>query len=212
MNIKNRGLLFVLSSPSGAGKTTIAKSLISSDPRVKMSVSVTTRPQRPGEIDGVDYHFKSEKEYDALLENDALLEHAQVFGNHYGTLRKPVEDMLEDGHDIIFDIDWQGTQQIAEKCRPDMVRVFILPPSTTILEHRLRSRGTDSDDIITQRMNQALNEISHWPEYDYVIVNSDIEDCILKVRSILASERLKRSRQVGLVDFVNTLRYENRNT
>jgi guanylate kinase len=208
MQISRRGLMFVLSSPSGAGKTSLSKSLLASDDKIKLSVSVTTRVPRPGEINGIDYFFKTKEEYDQMLKDGELLEHARVFENYYGTPKKPVEEMLSNGFDVIFDIDWQGTQQLSEKCRPDMVRVFILPPSTQELENRLKGRGTDSDEVIEKRMAQAQSEISHWSEYDYVIINSKFEDSLLKIKSILTSERLKRSRQIGLVDFVNILRGE----
>ncbi len=212
MNTKNsihrRGLLLVLSSPSGAGKTTIAKKLLESEQHLDMSVSVTTRPPRPGEKNGVDYFFVDEPTFQEMLLRDAFLEHAKVFGNSYGTLKEPVFNTLKNGKDIIFDIDWQGTQQLALYARTDLVSIFILPPSVKALEERLNKRGQDTHDVMRTRMDQAANEMSHWAEYDYVIINRDLESSILEVQKILHSERLKRTRQLGLVDFVNTLRQE----
>ena len=197
--------MLVLSSPSGAGKTTISRALLTADDHIEMSVSATTRQMRPGEVDGRDYFFRSAEQFDAMVEEDAFLEWAHVFGNRYGTPRGPVEAVLARGHDVLFDIDWQGTQQLHAKAGEDVVRVFILPPSMEELEQRLRSRGTDSEEVIAGRMARAEAEISHWAEYDYVLVNSDVEGCLAQVRTILAAERLKRLRQPGLVNFVRGL-------
>lgn len=200
-----RGLMLVLSSPSGAGKTTISRALLAADGHIEMSVSATTRPMRPGEVDGKDYFFKTAEQFDAMVADDAFLEWAHVFGNRYGTPRAPVEQVLARGNDVLFDIDWQGTQQLHLKAGEDVVRVFILPPSMAELEQRLRARGTDSDEVISGRMARAEAEISHWAEYDYVLVNRDIAACLAEVQAILAAERLKRARQPGLVDFVRGL-------
>ena len=204
--IKRRGLMLVLSSPSGAGKTTISRKLLEIDGNLSMSISVTTRPRRPGEVDGNDYHFLDAAEFDRLVGADALLEHAKVFGNYYGTPRAAVESALAAGRDVLFDIDWQGTQQLAEKAREDLVSVFILPPSTRELERRLKSRAQDSAAEVTRRMAKAADEMSHWAEYDYIIVNHDIESSVRRVQAILQAERLRRERQVGLSDFVKALR------
>ncbi|MEI8295216.1 MAG: guanylate kinase [Alphaproteobacteria bacterium] len=204
--VARRGLLFVLSSPSGAGKTTITKRLVEQDPGISVSVSVTTRPRRPGEVDGVDYHFISPEQYRDMIAKGELLEHAQVFGQGYGTPKQQVFEKLAEGQDINFDIDWQGAQQLAQLARTDMVSIFILPPCLAELERRLRKRAQDSEAVVQQRMTEAANEMSHWPEYDYVIVNKDIEKSIAEVRAILTAERLRRTRQLGLVDFVNELR------
>ena len=204
--IQRRGLMFVLSSPSGAGKTTISRKLMERDRGLSMSVSVTTRPRRPGEVDGVDYHFVAHGEFDRLVGANALLEHAKVFGNYYGTPREPVEAALTAGRDVLFDIDWQGTQQLAERARDDLVSVFILPPSTRELERRLHSRAQDSHDEVARRMAKAADEMSHWAEYDYIIVNRDIDSSTRQVQAILAAERLRRERQVGLHEFVKGLR------
>lgn len=204
--VARRGLMFVLSSPSGAGKTTIAKRLIEQDSNISVSISVTTRPQRPGEKDGVDYHFISQTQYRDMIEQEELLEHAQVFGQGYGTPKQQVFESLVQGRDIIFDIDWQGAQQLAQLARIDMVSVFILPPSLVELNQRLRERAQDSEEVVNQRMAEAANEMSHWPEYDYVIINKDLEKSLAEVRAILTAERLRRTRQLGLVDFVNKLR------
>lgn len=197
-----RGLMFVLSSPSGAGKSTLSRLLLADDSNIVMSVSATTRPPRPGETDGKDYYFVDQSRFDAMVQEDAFLEWAHVFSNRYGTPRGPVETALALGRDVLFDIDWQGTQQIAQKAQGDLVRVFILPPSMAALEHRLRSRAQDSEDVIQGRMARAADEISHWAEYDYVLVNDDLERCLSQVKTILAAERLKRARQTGLVEFV----------
>jgi guanylate kinase len=204
--IKRRGLMLVLSSPSGAGKTTIVKEILKRDLEVSVSVSTTTRSARPGEIHGKDYFFVSQDQFLSMKSQDAFLENAEVFGNFYGTPKDFVNEQLQSGHDVIFDIDWQGTQQIAQRARHDLVTVFILPPSGEELEKRLRNRATDSEDVLKKRMNAASSEISHWAEYDYVIINHDLEDSVEKVHSILKTERLKRTRQDGLTDFVNNIR------
>lgn len=204
--IKRRGLMLVLSSPSGAGKTTISRALLQQDANLELSISATTRPKRPGERAGVDYDFVSAERFEQMVEAEAFLEHAKVFGHRYGTPRAPVEQALAEGRDILFDIDWQGTQQIAEKAPADLVRVFILPPSTDELRRRLETRAQDSDAVVRDRMARAADEMSHWPEYDYVIVNWAVEDSVAQVTAILAAERLKRERVTGLRDFVETLR------
>lgn len=205
---QHRGLMFILSSPSGAGKSTITRKLLASDSNLYMSVSVTTRPQRTGEMDGKDYFFVTRAKFDSMVADDAFLEWAEVFGNCYGTPRAQIAEALAQGDDFIFDIDWQGTQQMYQRGGDDVVRVFLLPPSIAELEKRLRSRGTDSDAVIANRMSRARSEISHWDGYDYVVVNDDIEECFTKVRDILEAERLRRSRQRGLVDFVRELMRE----
>ena len=204
--IHRRGLMLVLSSPSGAGKTTISRALRERDGNIAMSVSVTTRPARPGEEDGRDYHFIGVETYKRMVERNELLEHARVFDNYYGTPRGPVMDSLAAGHDVLFDIDWQGTQQLAANARDDLVSVFILPPSVDELERRLRGRAQDPEEVVRKRMAKAADEMSHWPEYDYVIVNTDVEASIASVTAILHAERLKRARQVGLAAFVNGMR------
>ena len=206
MQIRRRGLMLVLSSPSGAGKSTISRSLLDNDDNLTMSVSVTTRTPRASEVDGVHYHFIEKPEFHNLVANDGLLEHAKVFDNYYGTPRLQVEEALKKGRDVLFDIDWQGTQQLSEKAPRDLVRVFIMPPSVAELERRLRSRAQDSDEVVRGRMAKALDEMSHWSEYDYVIVNDDLNRSISSARSILAAERLKRERQIGLADFTNDMR------
>ena len=200
-----RGLLIVLSSPSGAGKSTLSRMLMDADPEITMSVSVTTRPQRNGEIEGVHYHFVGDGEFDGLIDSGEFVEWAPVFGFRYGTPKAPVKAALRDGRDILFDIDWQGTQQLHAAMGEDIVRVFLLPPSMKELERRLHARGTDSDSVIADRMQRAESEISHWAEYDYVLVNEDAEGCLAKIRTIIAAERLKRARQIGLVAFVRDL-------
>lgn len=203
--IKRRGLMLVLSSPSGAGKTTISRAILQSDPNITMSISCTTRRKRPGEVAGVDYHFVGEEEFSLMINRGEFLEYARVFSNMYGTPRTPVEMTLRGGGDVLFDIDWQGTQQLEEKAREDLVSVFILPPSSKELERRLVARAQDDVVEIKNRMEKAADEMSHWAEYDYVIVNNDIQESVAKVRAILESERLKRRRQVGLSDFVKRL-------
>ena len=204
--IARRGLLLVMSSPSGAGKTTLSRALLASDHHIRMSVSVTTRPPRPGELDGKDYLFISKERFFEMRDGGELLEWAEVFGNLYGTPRLPVEDALAKGRDVLFDIDWQGAQQLATSAPIDLVRVFVLPPSATALAQRLHARAQDGADVVARRLAAAGEEISHWPEYDYVIVNHEIDDSIAKVRAILSAERLKRSRNTGLVDFVRDLK------
>src|ERR671913_877553 len=202
---RRRGLLIVLSSPSGAGKTTISRMLMESDDEVTMSVSATTRPKRPGETDDVDYHFVDDAEFDRMIQSGEFVEWAPVFGHRYGTPKNPVKDALRAGRDILFDIDWQGTQQLQAAMGEDLVTIFILPPSMKELERRLRERGTDSQQVIDERMARAASEISHWPEYEYVLVNTDADRCLDQVRAIVAAERLKRQRQIGLVAFVRDL-------
>jgi guanylate kinase len=206
--IARRGLMLVLSSPSGAGKTTLSRKLLESDPGVELSISVTTRRQRPGEADGRDYHFVDAARFDAMVANDELLEWANVFGNRYGTPRAPVDAALARGRDVLFDIDWQGTQQLRERANRDLVSIFVLPPSIPDLERRLRARAQDSDEVIHARMTKAADEMSHWAEYDYVVINTDIDHAFAEVQSILAAERLKRERQTGLSDFVRRLQAE----
>jgi guanylate kinase len=203
--IAGRGLMLVLSSPSGAGKTTLSRMLLKADRNVVLSVSVTTRPKRRGEINGRDYHFIDRVRFNDMVKNGELLEWAEVFGHHYGTPRRPVIKALEAGRDVLFDIDWQGTQQLRERARDDLVSVFILPPTASELERRLKRRAQDSNAIIGARMAKAAGEMSHWPEYDYVIINRRIEVAFVEVRTILAAERLKRQRQIGLAKFVRGL-------
>ena len=204
--LARRGLMFILSSPSGAGKTTIAHRLLQEEGSgLRMSVSMTTRPMRPGETDGRDYNFVTDHQFAELVEQDAFLEWAEVFGHCYGTPRADVREGLKHGQDFLFDIDWQGTQQLYQRAQGDVVRVFLLPPSIAALEHRLRSRGTDSDEVIRARMDRARSEISHWDAYDFVVINDDIESCFEKVRMILEAERMRRLRQTGLIDFVREL-------
>ena len=204
--ISRRGLMLVLSSPSGAGKTTISRRLLERNADLTLSVSVTTRARRPGEVAGRDYHFIDRQRFDLMVNRRELLEHAKVFDHYYGTPRGPVEASLAQGHDVLFDIDWQGTQQLAESARDDLVAVFILPPSTRELERRLKARAQDSDQVVAGRMAKAADEMSHWAEYDYIIVNNDIDESTAKVQSILDAERLRRDRQIGLGDFVKRLR------
>ncbi len=206
--IKRRGILLVLSSPSGAGKTTITRALVAKDRLLKMSVSVTTRPRRPREIEGKHYHFVTRAAFDAMVAASELLEHAVVFGNCYGTPRGPVMRALNAGRDIIGDVDWQGTQQLAANIRDDLVSVFILPPSKAALKRRLQTRAQDSRAVVAARMAKSADEMSHWAEYDYVIVNQDLDDSVRQVRAILEAERKRRDRQPGLADFVNRLRGE----
>jgi guanylate kinase len=205
LRVARRGLMLVLSSPSGAGKTTLSRLLLERDAAIDLSISVTTRPPRPGEVDGRDYHFIDRARFDAMVERGELLESAQVFGNRYGTPRGPVEAALAEGRDVLFDIDWQGTQQLREKGRADLVSVFVLPPSIPDLEQRLRARAQDSAEVIRSRMAKAADEMSHWAEYDYVVINREVADAFEDVRAILGAERLKRERQPGLSAFVRSL-------
>jgi len=205
VEIKRRGLMLVLSSPSGAGKTTLSRWLLESENNVVMSVSATTRPKRPNEMDGRDYFFKTEAEFRAMVEAGEFLEHAVVFGHHYGTPKQPVFEALRQGRDVLFDIDWQGTQQLRQQARDDVVTVFVLPPSRDELERRLKARAQDPPDVVAKRMAKADDEISHWAEYDYVIVNEDVVRAQAQVDIILEAERLKRTRQPGIPDFVERL-------
>ncbi len=206
--IERRGLMLVLSSPSGAGKTTISRELLARDGGLVLSVSATTRPMRPGETEGVDYVFMDRARFDEMVRVGAFLEHATVFEHCYGTPRGPVEAALDEGRDVLFDIDWQGAQQVAEKAREDLVSVFILPPSTEELERRLHTRAQDSDEVVRARMAKAAHEMSHWPEYDYIVVNQDAGRSVASGPSILQADRLRRDRQIGLRDFVESLRRE----
>ena len=203
--VARRGLMLVLSSPSGAGKTTLSRRLLEVDPAVQLSVSATTRPQRPAEVDGRDYHFVDRKRFDEMVRKGEMLEWAEVFGNRYGTPRVPVEEALARGHDVLFDIDWQGTQQLRDKVSKDFVSVFLLPPSVPELERRLTTRAQDSDEVIRGRMAKASDEMSHWAEYDYVLLNHDLDETFAQLQAILTAERLKRERQPGLSDFVRGL-------
>jgi guanylate kinase len=203
--VERRGLMFVLSSPSGAGKTTMSRMLLQRMPNMRMSVSVTTRPIRPGEIDGRDYRFVDKARFEAMAKDGELLEWATVFDNRYGTPREPVENALAAGHDVLFDIDWQGTQQLRERARDDVVSVFLLPPTAEALEARLHSRAQDSDEVIRGRMSRASHEMSHWAEYDYVVVNNDLDKAYEKIELILQAERLRRERQMWLSGFVRQL-------
>jgi guanylate kinase len=204
-NLARRGLMFILSSPSGAGKTTISRMLLEADDELKLSVSVTTRPPRPGEKEGVHYHFVSDAEFDAMVEDDDFYEWAHVFGYRYGTPKGRIRGALKEGQDFLFDIDWQGTQQLYQKDQQDVVRVFILPPSLTELRRRLETRAQDSEAVIDARMERARSEISHWDAYDFVVINDDMTRCFDKVREILHAERMKRQRQTGLIPFVREL-------
>ena len=204
-NIPRRGLMLVLSSPSGAGKTTLSRGLLASDSNIMLSVSATTRKKRPNESEGRDYFFVSRDGFDAAIEAGEFLEYATVFDHLYGTPKKPVMDALAAGQDVLFDIDWQGTQQLKERAREDLVSVFVLPPTHDELERRLRIRAQDSEDVVRKRMSKAADEISHWPEYDYVIVNDDLAIAQEKIKAILDAERLRLTRQVGLSDFVRRL-------
>src|SRR5712672_3706655 len=203
--VERRGLMFVLSSPSGAGKTTLSRMLMERMPGLQMSVSATTRPKRPGEVEGRDYLFVDASKFEAMVKQDQLLEWAVVFGNRDGTPRAPVEAALSAGWDVLFDIDWQGTQQLREKAGGDVVSVFILPPSAADLERRLHTRAQDSDDVIRGRMSRATHELSHWAEYDYIVINHNVDDAFAEVQSILKAERLKRERRTGLTEFVREL-------
>ena len=204
--IGRRGLMLVLSSPSGAGKTSISRRLLADDAGIELSVSVTTRKRRPGEVEGKDYYFVTNDDFHFMINNGDLLEHAKVFDHYYGTPTAPVMIAMAEGRDVLFDIDWQGTQQIADANRDDLVSVFILPPSTRDLEKRLLSRAQDAADVVAKRMARASDEISHYREYDYILVNSDLDQAVANVRSILEAERLRRDRQVGLTSFVKRLR------
>jgi len=204
-DIRRRGLMLVLSSPSGAGKTTLSRRLLESDRNISLSVSATTRAMRPGEVHGKDYHFLSVQEFDVWQREGRFLEHATVFNNRYGTPSHLVTDALVDGRDVLFYIDWQGTQQLKEKMRDDLVSIFILPPSHDELERRLKARAQDSDAVVAGRMAKAADEISHWPEYDYVIVNSDLDKALADIQAVLNAERLRRSRQTGISEFVGKL-------
>jgi guanylate kinase len=206
MDISRRGLLLILSSPSGAGKTTLSRGILERDAGIELSVSVTTRPPRPGEVDGEDYTFIEEPAFQRMIDEGSLLEHARVFGNYYGTPRDAVERAVAAGRDVLFDVDWQGTQQLKENAREDVASIFVLPPSMAALEDRLRRRAQDSDDEVARRMSEAEAEMSHWAEYDYVIVNREIEESVGAVQTILAAERLRRERQVGLADLIGAMR------
>lgn len=207
--IARRGLMLVLSSPSGAGKTTISRALLTTDDHLTMSISVTTRQPRPGEVHGKDYFFVTEAGFQAMAKGGELLEHARVFDNFYGTPRGYVEEQLAAGRDVLFDIDWQGTQQLKASAGGDLVSVFILPPSIVDLEKRLRGRAQDSEEVVQRRMSRASDEMSHWPEYDYVVVNRDVDQSIAQVRAILLAERLRQTRRAsGLIAFVNGMRGE----
>ena len=203
--VTRRGLMLVLSSPSGAGKTTLSRKLLEADKGVMLSVSVTTRKIRPGEENGRDYHFMDRRHFDALVDKDELLEWAEVFDNYYGTPKKPVMDALAAGRDVLFDVDWQGTQQLRDKAPKDLVSIFVLPPSIPELERRLKTRAQDNYETIHRRMAKAADEMSHWQEYDYVVINHDLNQTFADVVAILAAERVKRDRQVGLSDFVRSL-------
>ena len=203
--LERRGLLFVLSSPSGAGKSTLSRMLLAADEQIALSVSYTTRPPRPGEVDGKDYHFTDTATFKEMAAAGAFLEWAHVFGHRYGTPKAPVEADLAAGRDVLFDIDWQGAQQLYQEAGPDVVRVFILPPSIEELERRLHTRAQDSDDVIADRMARAKSEIGHWDGYDYVLINDNVDRCFAQVRQILTAERLKRRRQKGLIGFVRDL-------
>ncbi len=205
LNRRRRGLLIVLSSPSGAGKSTISRQLMADDPTIGMSISATTRPPRPGEEDGVHYHFVSDDEFERIVQADEFAEWAYVFEHRYGSPKEPIKDALGDGRDTLFDIDWQGTQQLEYAFRTDLVRIFILPPSMDELGRRLRDRGTDSEETIAFRMKRAAAEIGHWAEYDYVLINDDVDRCTEAVRAIVAAERLRRERQPYLLNFVREL-------
>jgi guanylate kinase len=208
LTIARRGLLFVMSSPSGAGKTTLSRRLLAADKNISMSISVTTRKPRPGEVDGKDYYFISKTRFDEMVAQHELLEWATVFGNSYGTPKQPVEAALLEGRDVLFDIDWQGTRQLEEAMEKDLVRLFILPPAPDALRQRLMNRAQDTSKVIASRMAEAKNEISHWAEYDYVIINDNVDEAHAQVTVILAAERLRRTRQLGLTEFVRELTKE----
>jgi len=206
VTISRRGLMLVLSSPSGAGKSTISRALLNRDPDISMSVSVTTRPMRPGETEGEDYIFVDQEKFKQMAVAGEFLEHATVFENSYGTPKGPVEEILKQGRDVLFDVDWQGTQQLRENAERDLISIFILPPSTKELERRLQSRAQDPQDVVRKRMAKASSEMSHWAEYDYIIVNVDVDESVAQAQAILDAERLKRDRWVGLGDFVRGMR------
>lgn len=204
--VRRRGLMFVLSSPSGAGKTTIARRLLDSEPDLQLSVSVTTRPKRPGEVDGRDYHFVDRATYQRMVGAGDLLEHAEVYDHGYGTPRAPVEQLLGTGRDALFDIDWQGAQQLREVAGEDMTSLFILPPSAEELERRLRRRAQDPEEVVLKRLARVAADVTHFPEYDYVLINDDLDLAVARVRAVLTAERLRRRRQPGLVDFIGQFR------
>ena len=203
----NKGVMFVLSSPSGAGKTSICKSLLKLDKNISLSISVTTRPIRPEEEEGQDYFFVNNETFDNMLKEESFIEYASVFGHNYGTLKKLVKEKLYNGEDLLFDIDWQGAQQLRSRMREDVVSVFILPPNKEELENRLKKRGQDTDEVMTERMASASEEITHWAEYDYVLVNKNLEDSVRNVHNILKAERLKRIRQIKLAEFVRSIKF-----
>ncbi len=205
VHLNRRGVLFVLSSPSGAGQTTISNKMLGVDPDIALSISATTRPPRPGEVDGKDYHFVDTETFKKMAADGEFLEWAHVFGHRYGTPRARVDELLDAGKDVLFDIDWQGAQQLYQEAGPDVVRVFVLPPTMEELERRLRARKTDSDEVIAARMARAANEISHWDGYDYVLINDNVDECYGEVMAILRAERLKRRRQIGLIGFARDL-------
>lgn len=205
IQLKHKGVALILSSPSGAGKSSVSRALMDRNKNFMLSVSVTTRPPRPGEVDGQDYHFKSEEDFIKLRDQDQFIEFARVFGNYYGTLRAPVEQALNQGRDIVFDIDWQGTQQLIQTIKPEIISIFLLPPTLKELETRLYKRAQDHEYVILDRMNKAIAEISHWPEYDYVLVNNDFEDTVTLIQTIISAEKHKRRRQIGLDKFIKTL-------
>ena len=205
--IQRRGLMLVLSSPSGAGKTTLSRALLKSDQNISLSISYTTRKPRPGEVDGTDYHFVDDETFRTMAETGAFLEHAIVFGNHYGTPEAEVEKLLHAGNDVLFDVDWQGTQQLRRNAEKDLASIFILPPSITTLEARLTTRAQDSAEVVADRMRRAKDEISHWNEYDYIVVNRDIDVCLAEIKAVLTAERLRRPRRVGLEGFVRGLEH-----
>ena len=203
--ILRRGLMLVFSSPSGAGKSTISKAILGIHENLAMSISATTRPIRPGEVDGKDYIFIDQAKFDQMVERRELLEYATVFGNSYGTPRAPVEEAVSHGHDVMFDVDWQGTQQLKQNAREDLVSIFILPPTIVELERRLYARAQDTAEVVKGRMAKATSEMSHWAEYDYVIINHDLDESVKQVEAILAAERLRRDRRIGLGEFVREL-------